>query len=292
LSVVPVAGVIAAGGALDLDVVLDAGGLVTGAHGADVVIGSNDPDAAEVRVPIRLWVSDPANIVVAPDTLAAVSSPGRVRVLALRIANQGSSDLNYRVTVADSVGSASSPPRWVTVSPSEGVVAPEEYGDLRVRLDARGIAVGSYRAELMVAANDPVHPVVRVPVRFEVVNSVPRPHIDPPSSDSTGDQAGVSDPEPRWVPAEFAMGQSRPNPFGLSTTIVLDLPTDAPVRMDVFDVRGDLVVTLVDQTMTAGRHSISWNGRDVRGESLSAGVYFCRITAGAWTGTQRLLLIR
>ncbi|MEO5616656.1 MAG: galactose oxidase-like domain-containing protein [Candidatus Eisenbacteria bacterium] len=101
--------------------------------------------------------------------------------------------------------------------------------------------------------------------------------------------AGVPQTEP--LPGEFALHPARPNPFSGETTLRFDLPTPTRVRIDVFDVQGRRVAQLLDEQMVAGRHTASWNGRFEQGSRTRAGVYLCRITAGAFVAERRITLV-
>jgi hypothetical protein len=79
------------------------------------------------------------------------------------------------------------------------------------------------------------------------------------------------------LPEKFDVSGSYPNPAGPSATIHFALPTDTKVSVEIFDVQGKKVVTLVDQQMPAGYHSAVWNGQDTNGKAVGSGVYFCRV---------------
>jgi PKD repeat protein len=89
------------------------------------------------------------------------------------------------------------------------------------------------------------------------------------------------------VPARFALAQNYPNPFNPSTTISFTLAVPSHVRLDVFDVRGSRVATLVDREMGAGEHSVPFDAH-----GLSSGVYFYRLTAGNMTEMKKMILLR
>jgi beta-glucanase (GH16 family) len=105
---------------------------------------------------------------------------------------------------------------------------------------------------------------------------------------------------PNWasaapgVPAlEPMLDPCRPNPFNPSTTISYELPAAATVSLAVYDVAGKVVRTLVAaESVDAGRHEVTWNGRDDAGRAAPAGVYFCRLDAGGATRTQRMTLLK
>ena len=75
------------------------------------------------------------------------------------------------------------------------------------------------------------------------------------------------------LPTRFALGQNYPNPFNPSTVIPYQLLTAAQVRLDVFNVLGQRVATLVDGEQVAGAHTVVWTATDEAGQAVSAGVY-------------------
>ena len=93
------------------------------------------------------------------------------------------------------------------------------------------------------------------------------------------------------LPQGFALGQNYPNPFNPSTIIPYQLPTAAPVRLEVFNVLGQRVATLVDEERPAGFHAVAWDATNAAGQAVAAGVYLYRLTAGGEQRTRRLVLI-
>ncbi|UCF04712.1 MAG: T9SS type A sorting domain-containing protein [bacterium] len=83
-----------------------------------------------------------------------------------------------------------------------------------------------------------------------------------------------------------------PNPFNPVTTIPFEVAAPSPVQVRIYDVSGRLVTTLTDRLIDAGRHQVMWNGTDRHGRQVSSGVYFCRLTIGFYTATQRIVLVR
>jgi hypothetical protein len=89
-------------------------------------------------------------------------------------------------------------------------------------------------------------------------------------------------------PAEFALHQNFPNPFNPSTLITYDVTSAEHVRIDVFDVSGRQISVLVDATRSPGTYSITFDAPP----HLSSGVYYCRLTAGSFSQTLPMLLIK
>jgi len=98
-----------------------------------------------------------------------------------------------------------------------------------------------------------------------------------------------------YVPVTRAsMDQNYPNPFNPDTRIVYFVPdgNPAPVSLAVFNVRGQRVRTLVSGRRAGGRHVARWDGRNDRGESVSSGVYFYRMTLPGFSETRKMLLVK
>lgn len=91
---------------------------------------------------------------------------------------------------------------------------------------------------------------------------------------------------------QTAMQGCFPNPFNPETRIRFSLHQAADVRLDIYNVRGQLVRTLVNQRLDAGNHSAIWSGRNDRGQSVSSGIYFCRFTGGGVSQTHKLMLMK
>lgn len=99
------------------------------------------------------------------------------------------------------------------------------------------------------------------------------------------------------IPESYALHQNYPNPFNPTTTIKFALPVESKVSVEVYNVLGQRVATLVNQVLPGGYHTIEWNGTRREGESLSSGVYFLRLSAdgtnGArFNGIRKLLMMK
>ncbi|MEE9269627.1 MAG: FlgD immunoglobulin-like domain containing protein [Candidatus Krumholzibacteria bacterium] len=89
-----------------------------------------------------------------------------------------------------------------------------------------------------------------------------------------------------------ALHQNYPNPFNPTTTISFTLARRSAVELLVYDVKGELVATIIDDVMNGGPHSVTWDGRDGDGNEVSSGVYFYRLNAGGRRTTKKLVLLR
>jgi hypothetical protein len=98
-------------------------------------------------------------------------------------------------------------------------------------------------------------------------------------------------PDREGVPLRFALRQNLPNPFASATTIRFDLPAMARVQLEIFDVLGRRVTTLVDGVYRAGYHSAVWDRRDRLGYQASPGVYFYRLSSGPLVERRKMVLL-
>lgn len=100
------------------------------------------------------------------------------------------------------------------------------------------------------------------------------------------------------LPTAFTLEQNYPNPFNPSTTIRFDLPQRSQVDLTVYNILGQLTVTLLDEQRNAGRYSVLWEGINTTGSRVSSGVYFYRIRARSLDNgkeiiqTKKLMLLK
>jgi len=94
------------------------------------------------------------------------------------------------------------------------------------------------------------------------------------------------------VPTSYGLNQNFPNPFNPSTEISFDLPKASQVELSIFNVLGQEVRSLVNRTMEAGKHTITWDGLNGSGTQVSSGVYFYRLSAGSFSDTKKMMLLK
>ena len=93
-------------------------------------------------------------------------------------------------------------------------------------------------------------------------------------------------------PTEFGISQNYPNPFNPSTTINYQLAVSENVTIKIFDITGKLVRTLLNQRNSVGYHSITWNGNNDDGKSVSSGTYLYQIRIANSVQTKRMLFLK
>jgi len=94
------------------------------------------------------------------------------------------------------------------------------------------------------------------------------------------------------TPEGYELSQNYPNPFNPSTTISYLLPIAADVILIIHDITGRTISTLEESYQSAGYYDIQWNSKDDSGNPVSTGVYFCRLTAGDYSKTIKMVYLR
>lgn len=92
--------------------------------------------------------------------------------------------------------------------------------------------------------------------------------------------------------APMTLYQNHPNPFNPSTVIRYYLSERCLARLEIFDVSGKRIIGLVNTYKDKGTHLAEWNGKDSHGNSVVSGIYFCRLKAGSFTETKKIVLLR
>jgi hypothetical protein len=94
------------------------------------------------------------------------------------------------------------------------------------------------------------------------------------------------------LPYTFELSQNYPNPFNPTTNIRFSLPKSGHARLDIYNILGRRVTTLVDEDLPAGHKLITWYGKDYQGNVVAGGVYFYSLKAGDFTETKKMILMK
>ncbi|MCH8566808.1 MAG: S8 family serine peptidase [Balneolales bacterium] len=199
--------------------------------------------------------------------------------------NAGGSILNYTVSFSETTQAShssgttpgseinsdadlESTPSWILFVQNTGSLDPGEIRPVTVRFRGN-VEPGSYSAVMSVSSNDPANPVRTVQLNMTVVT---------PSS-TAGDEE---------IPRDFALNQNYPNPFNPTTQIEFALPEASNVTLEVFNLQGQRVATLVNNEMrNPGIHSVMFDAA-----KLSSGMYIYRLQAGSFIQTQKMMLVK
>ncbi len=106
------------------------------------------------------------------------------------------------------------------------------------------------------------------------------------------DLSPTDTPEGETLPVSVRLEDAAPNPVVDGTPIRFSIPTESPVRLDVYDARGAWVARLVDGMESAGEHALRWAGDGATGDAVPNGICFLRIQAGSEIRTSKVVRIR
>jgi hypothetical protein len=94
------------------------------------------------------------------------------------------------------------------------------------------------------------------------------------------------------IPASYELGHNYPNPFNPLTVISYNLPVYSHVTIDIYNVLGEKIKTLVNESASEGSYITIWNGLNDLGKAVNSGIYFYRMTAGDYSSVKRMVLMK
>ena len=96
------------------------------------------------------------------------------------------------------------------------------------------------------------------------------------------------------IPDDFSLNQNYPNPFNPTTTISFSVAqTSSLVTLDIYNIKGQKVKQLVSDQLSAGQHTVTWDGKDENGKSATSGIYFYQLKAEKdFSKTKRMILLK
>jgi hypothetical protein len=102
----------------------------------------------------------------------------------------------------------------------------------------------------------------------------------------------VKDVDTPTKPTVFSLAQNYPNPFNPKTMIRFALPKDSWVKLEVYNILGQKVKTLVDEKLAAGVKEIEWDGKDNKGAEVASGIYFYKIKADSFSDVKKMVMLK
>jgi hypothetical protein len=108
----------------------------------------------------------------------------------------------------------------------------------------------------------------------------------------TNDVTSVDDGAGARLPDEFRLEQNYPNPFNPATSIAYSLDARAHVTIDIYNVLGRKVRTLINDTQPAGSYQVVWDGTDQTGRAVATGLYLYRLQIGERAATKKMILLK
>ena len=155
---------------------------------------------------------------------------------------------------------------WLSFDPVSGEIPTGGRSAITLLFNAGSHPPGDYLTNLVIRSNDRVNPEIAIPVYMEVV-------------------VGIDAEE--TLPARFAISQPYPNPFNSKTDIRFDVPQESTVDIHLFNIKGEIVETVLSDKLAPGRYRIA-----IDMKKLPSGVYFIRMRAGKFCDAKKLILLK
>jgi len=156
-------------------------------------------------------------------------------------------------------------PLWLSLDLESGTIPAGSSQDITFTFDSNGLDEGTYNAETIVYSNDPAIPETIIPVTM-ICGPV-----------------GIDDD---LLPYQTRLNGNYPNPFNAATFISFDLAEKAQVTIEIFNVLGQKVITLVDEIKEAGTHKVKWE------VDITSGMYFYRMKTSGYVSTGKMVLLK
>jgi hypothetical protein len=169
------------------------------------------------------------------------------------------------------VGEVQTP--WLSVGTDHLVVAAGGTEIVTVLMSAVDQEPGTLTGNVVLSSNDPDNSIITIPVTFVI------------------DPLGIDD-NVSGLPKEFALSQNYPNPFNPTTEIKFAVPAQSRVRLEVFNLLGQRVRTLVDAEVEPGYKSVTWDGTNDSGAQLSSGAYFYILKVDGAALSKKMTMIK
>jgi C1A family cysteine protease len=248
---------------------------LSAANGLEVVFTSLDGQVYVVNRQGNLvagWPYDTGGVLLSSPVVLDIDGDGALEVV---VEGPGPELLHLEADGSLSLALSMEPNGPAISSPVAGYL--DGDGDLEVAIGAaRGVSVWSY----------PTGGDVAMPWPMYRGNAQRTGYLE---DNVTG---RVEGPVAGELPVSYALWQNYPNPFNPRTSIGYCVAREGQVRLSVYNVLGQEVVVLAEGPQASGRHVVTWDGRDAGGRAVASGLYFCRLEAGDFVQTQKMLLLR
>lgn len=161
---------------------------------------------------------------------------------------------------------------WLDLDKWQGQISENEPETISINFPQYLLPTGEYAATVKIHTNDPENPLVEIPLSVNITTV---------SNDDNSVEAVSS-----------LLHQNYPNPFNPETTINFYLAKSGQVTVEIFDIKGRKVKTLVKDTFIQGNHSVVWKGRNEAGKEVASGIYFYKMRNGTFSGTGKMILLK
>jgi len=264
LEVGPQSGILAFGESESIQLNVDSSELLLGHFICDLVITTNDPSASENHIPVNLYLAtEEQNIFVETDAIDfGELEIGEILSDTVAVFNFGLDSLH--VTDISITGSDFS------VDQNSFTLDYNEFGEIEINFTPS--TIGLIDGTLSITSDDPDEQVINVHIRGTGLPATGSNEYD--------------------IPLFTELKGNYPNPFNPVTRIDFALQQSGETRLDIFNIKGEKIRTLVNNYLENGYYSYKWNGRDDNNNVTASGIYFYKLKRGNFSATKKMLLLK
>ncbi|MCK4652915.1 MAG: T9SS type A sorting domain-containing protein, partial [Candidatus Cloacimonetes bacterium] len=204
----------------------------------------------------------PPDFVIDPQVIEKEMETNTIDIEILSISNEGGGIINYTIEIFE-------PQEWISIDVSGGSLAANELHEIEITFDTTDLIPDDYSSAIVITTDTREQYIV--PVFLTVIGT---------------------NADENLIPMVTELNGNYPNPFNPETTIKYSLKEESQVKLEIFNIKGQKVRTLIDTEQDAGYYQVLWNGKDNSEKSVSSGIYFYRFKAGKYTKTEKMLLLK
>ncbi|MFO7896571.1 MAG: C25 family cysteine peptidase [Candidatus Cloacimonadales bacterium] len=175
------------------------------------------------------------------------------------LSNIGTGELEYSIAGT---------PTWLNLSPTSGILAGGEYNEISVEISTENLSTITYNSNIIITDNFENEIVIPVSVSVTEVSSEEN------------------------VPLITELKGNFPNPFNPTTTISFALASAQHTNLQIYNAKGQLISTLLNEELEAGYHDVVWDGKDRSGKNVASGIFFYRFQTAEKSTTRKMLLLK
>ena len=161
------------------------------------------------------------------------------------------------------------PLRWINLDTSSGTLEDGDNQEIIINFDTNDVEIGTHSCDIVITCDSWDTKIVNVVL-----------------------EVAADETEVEELPEAVTLNGNYPNPFNPETEIMFQLPENTDINLSVYNLKGQLVRTLVDNYLPGGSHSVIWDGKTNNGELVGSGVYFYKLTAGEICQTRKMILLK
>ncbi len=242
--------------------------VITGSYEGTLTIVSNDPDTPDFEILLNGLCVQPPVINAEPGNIEVNLAAGETVDEIITISNTGGYNLSFSAVIEEGSRDVS----WLEMDHHFNLLAPGIEDEIVLTINTEFLEEDQYNAEIVIYHDDPAQDEIIIPVTLYLsfVNT-----------------------ENDLISSQISLSQNYPNPFNPSTTISFTTKeTSSGTLLSIYNVKGELVKTLVNDVLTIGAHSVIWNGKDSSEKSQPSGMYFYRLQNADKSISRKMILMK